>query len=126
MNIDELTLGQVKQLHALFDGSKTNQREGLQFFIGKKCIVRTYSDGVWFGEIVEKQRMEVLIKNARRLYQWKNKKGISINSVAINGVDEDGCRFSPTIPLHGVEAIGITPCTDESIKSIEGVKDATP
>lgn len=70
-NIDDLTLGQIKMIQAMNSGvTESPQLNGL---IGKKCIIRTYSAGVHYGEIAEKSGSEVIVKNSRRLWQWKAK-----------------------------------------------------
>ena len=69
ININDLTIGQAKQLSSLFDASQPQKTLGLNSMIGKKCIVRTYSAGVWFGEIAQKSGNEVIVKNARRMWQ---------------------------------------------------------
>lgn len=70
MNIEDLTIGQAKQLAAIFGQPESSAQTGLSAMIGKKCIVRTYSAGVWFGEISKKSGNEVIVKNARRMWQW--------------------------------------------------------
>lgn len=124
MNIDNMTIGEAKQIAAIFNQASTVQ-DGINFAIGKKCIIRTYSAGVWFGEIIEKSGNEVIVKNARRLWRWKTKESISLSAVAKTGVDADGCKFAPVVDSVWLEAIELIPCTIEAIKSIEAVKDVT-
>ena len=56
INIDELTLGQIKEIQKIGSEkvSDSTSSNGLNEMIGKKCIVRTYVAGVWFGEIEQK------------------------------------------------------------------------
>lgn len=54
MNIDNLTLGQIKQIQALLGNHSTPSQDGLNAMLGKKVIIRTYSAGVWFGELEQK------------------------------------------------------------------------
>lgn len=51
MNIDDLTIGQAKQLAAMF---ATAGADNAAFtpHIGRRCIVRTYASGVFFATIV--------------------------------------------------------------------------
>ena len=70
MNINDLTIGQAKELASMFGSASSavaTQQTTLNSMIGKKCIVRTADAGVWFGEIVEKSGAEVIVKNARRM-----------------------------------------------------------
>ena len=78
MNIDDLTIGEAKQLAKYFAPNATAAviGSGCNSMLGKKCIFRSYASGVHFGELVEKDGKEVIIKNARRLWYWKtNNKG---------------------------------------------------
>lgn len=121
-NIDDLTIGEAKKLANLFSSTPA-QESGLNSFVGKKVIIRTYSAGVFFGEIVEKSGSEVILKNARRLYYWKtNNNGISLSEVANSGLD-DCSKVCQATSLHWLEAIEIIICSQESIKSIESKND---
>lgn len=121
MNIDELTIGQAKQLSA-FIGKQETPRT-LTSMIGKKCIVRTYSAGVWFGEIIEKSGTEVIVKNARRMYQWWAAESISLSGVAVYGIIQEKSKICPAVDSVWLDAIELIPATDVAIKSIEGAKD---
>lgn len=123
MNIDDLTIGQVKQLMALVGSNGVSAKtESLSSMVGKKCIIRTYSAGVHFGEISEKSGNEVIVKNSRRLWQWKAKESISLSSVAVHGIDESGSKICESVNSIWLEAIELIPCSDAAIKSIEGAK----
>lgn len=125
MNIDNLTFGELKQIATLFGQQPAAaQQSGLPAMVGKKCIIRTHSAGAWYGEIGQKAGNEVIVKNARRLWQWKAAESISLSAVAVHGVDSDGCRFAPAVASVWLEAIELIPCTAKAVGSIEGVKDA--
>lgn len=120
MNIDELTIGEAKELACLF-GKKESAEAGIKFcsLIGKKCIIRTQSAGVHYGELSEKIGKEVILKNARRLWYWKtNNKGVSLSEVANGGVAKDS-KVCAGVDFIWLEAIEIIPCTKEAIKNIE-------
>lgn len=123
MNIDELkkSLKEINELKSLLNeggvGQPANQ---LHPMIGKKCIIRTYSAGVHYGELVEKCRKEVILKNARRLWYWKTaNRGISLSEVAQAGLDKDS-KVCACVDLIWLEAVEIIPCSNEAIKNIEG------
>ena len=68
MNLDDLTIGNMKEINAMFSHSvETKSVETLNAMIGKKVIVRTYSAGNWFGTLDQKAGNEVILKNARRI-----------------------------------------------------------
>ncbi len=104
------------------DPNKSTQN-GLNSMIGKKVIVRTYSAGVFFGEISEKCGNEVILKNARRLWRWQAGEGISLSSVAIHGIDESKSKIVEAVSEVWLEAIEVIPCETTAIESIEGAKN---
>ncbi len=117
MNIDDLTLGQIKQIQSLVGGTQL-ESGSLNDMVGEKCIIRTYSAGVWFGKVDKKSGKEVIISNARRINYFKTVKGISLSSVANNGVHADS-RIAEPVNKQWLEAIELIPCTDVAIKSLE-------
>jgi len=122
MNIDNLTYGELKNIASLFCNNSANQTNISDKMKGKKFIFRTYSAGVHYGEFVEREGSEVLIKDSRRLYYWKTKNnGISLSEVAKFGLHEDSkvCTRVPNV-ITPIEIIGMT---DEAIESIEGFDD---
>ena len=122
MNIDNLTIGQIKEINSFLNlgNSSVNTENKLQHpMIGKKVIVRTYSAGVWFGLLEQKEKNEVILKDARRMYQWFCKESISLSAVAIYGINQDKSRICVAVPSIWLEAIEILPCSDESINSLE-------
>jgi len=121
MNIDSMTFGELKQIAALFGNQQSSQQQStLTSMIGKKCIVRTYSAGVFFGEIAEKSGSEVIVKNARRLWQWKAAESISLSAVAIHGIVESKSKVAEAVDSVWLDAIELIPCSEKAIKSIEG------
>ena len=119
MNIDDLTIGEAKQLACLFNKQEKVNGNCCHPFIGKKVIIRTYSAGVHFGELVDKDGKEVILKNARRLwYRKTSNKGISLSEVANSGLAKDS-KVCATVEAIWLEAVEIIPCTKEAIKSIE-------
>lgn len=118
MNINDLTIGQAKELVGIF--TNTSSQIGINTMIGKEVIVRTYAAGVWFGELTEKSGAEVILKNARRLWRWKAAESISLSAVALHGVDQSESKIVESVAEQWLEAIEITPCTVKSIESLEG------
>ena len=98
--------------------------DGLNGMVGKKCIVRTLSAGVWFGEIAEKSGKEVIVKNARRLWRWWSAESISLSAVALYGIKQDNSYIAPAVDSVWLEAIELIPATDKAIVSIESAEDA--
>lgn len=62
-------------------------------FYGKKCMFRTYSAGVHFGELVEKNGQECLVKNSRRVWYWSS--ACSLSQLAMEGDKQiDECKIA--------------------------------
>lgn len=123
MNIDDLTVGQAKELAALFSSAQP-QAPGLNSMVGKKCVVRTYSAGVWFGEIVEKSGNEVIVKNARRMWRWWATEGISLSAVALHGINYGESKIVEAVPTVWLEAIELIPASIKAIVSLEEAPNA--
>ena len=125
MSIDNLTIGQFKELAALLQPAAQSQTPAdLQFGVGKKVIIRTYSAGVWFGLLTQKAGNEVILHEARRLWQWKAKEGISLSAVAVHGIDPKRSRIPVPVKAVWLEAIEIIPCAVEAAVSIEEAEHA--
>jgi len=90
--------------------------------MGKEyVIVRTYSAGVFAGELESRDGKEVTLTNARRLWYWSG--AASLSQLAMEGVKRPHeCKFPCTVTsILLTEAIEIIPVTDVARKSIKGV-----
>lgn len=126
-NIDNLTLGEIKELAKIasgFAGGNASSVPTLNSMLGQKVIIRTYSAGVHFGILQEKSGNEVILKDARRLWFWNAKQSISLSGVAVYGIKQDKSNIAPKVDFIWLEAIEILPATDVAAKSIEEAKEA--
>ncbi len=91
--------------------------------LNKKVIIRADRAGVFFGTLKEKNGTEVVLTDCRRLWYWSG--AASISQLAVDGTSNPrDCKFTVTVPkiiITGV--IEIIPCSEQAIKSIEGVKE---
>lgn len=131
LDINSLTLGQIKEIQSIVIGtqigyaaSAISSSDGLSGMIGKKCIIRTQSAGVWFGTVSEKSGSEVIIKDARRMWRWHAAESISLSAVANHGIKHGQSKIAEAVPAIWMEAIELIPCSAKSIKSIEGAENA--
>lgn len=89
--------------------------------IGRHCIVRTYSAGVFAGIVESRDGKEVTMSHARRLWYWSG--AASLSQLAMEGVKNPGqCKFPcevDTVVL--TEAIEIIPTSERARRSIEEV-----
>jgi uncharacterized protein DUF6948 len=75
---------------------------------GTKVIVRTYSAGVHFGTLEDREGQEIHLKNARRLWSWNG--ALSLSEVASKGIDLASSRISvPVEEIILTQAIEIIP-----------------
>jgi hypothetical protein len=91
--------------------------------IGKTCIVRTYSAGVFLGTVKERNGKEVLLTNARRIWYWDG--AATLSQLANEGtIKPNNCKFpAPVAEILLTEAIEFIPATEAAIASIASVKE---
>ena len=89
--------------------------------LGKYCMVRSKSAGVFAGTIVERDGQEVVLKNARRIWYWDG--AASLSQLATTGTSKpQNCKFpGPVSEVMLFEVIEIIPISDEASKSIASV-----
>ncbi len=120
MDIDSLTLGDARKLLALV-GAVVNGVPPHPF-TGRYCIFRCAYAGVHAGVLVSQDGESAIVSGSRRLWSWKQIKGVALSGVAMYGLDP-GCKIDTAlneIALTGV--IETIPCTDEARRSIETAK----
>jgi hypothetical protein len=114
MNLNDLTLGQIKELQCLLSGTKTNQDVCCHPMVGKRCLIRTYSAGVHIGDVVSVNGCEALLKNSLRLWKWEGG-GLSLSAVANNGIK--GGRLNKTGEVYLTNVIEFIPTTEKAEKT---------
>ena len=115
MNIEEMTIGQAREITALFQTQQANTNP-TNPFVGQRCLVRTYSAGVHIGDVVAANGMEVQLANALRLWKWEGG-GLSLSAVANNGIK--GGRLNKTGKVFLINAIEFIPTTPEAEKTFQ-------
>lgn len=120
---DNLTLGEIKELMAIFGGVKSSPVLASNPVIGKFCIARCYSAGVHAGIVESVDGENVVLKDSYRLWTWKAEDGVALSGVAQNGIVKSNSKvdvMNPLIYLTGV--CELIPCTAASEKTINGKK----
>jgi len=116
MNIDELTIGQARELAKLFSQPAQN---GNHAAIGKYCVVRCCSAGVHVGIVTAVNGGEVTLKETRRIWSWQG--ALSCTEIAVSGIS--GGKVSVEAPENFVQGrIEIIPCSKESEKCLRNFK----
>lgn len=122
MLLKSLTKECIKEIIQGDDCKKEeSDNETNNILIGKKCVIRTMSAGVFFGTLVMDNNEIVIINNSRMLWGWKG--ALSVMDIAENGVNPDGCKFSVTTAgNHRITGVLQTiEASHRAIISIEGV-----
>lgn len=124
MNIDEITLGQIKQLQSLFNTSQNTQTNDKDVpFIGKYCIIRTRNAGVIFGKVLDAGTGFVHMTESRRLWRHVSEdRSLSwYEGVAISGLGDES-RISGEVERFINEDYELVLCTEKAINSIKSFK----
>ena len=93
---------------------------------GDFVLIRTYSAGVHFGTLENKEGQEVTLKNARRLWSWTG--ALSLSEIAMNGITISGSKISvPVDEIVLTQAIEIISVNKKSnLPGNEAVKRCAP
>ena len=114
MNINDLTIGDARQLATLF-GKATAAPHPM---VGKYVICRCYSAGVHAGVLVSQTGDEAILRDSRRLWSWVAKGGVALSGLSQYGLKSGKIdTLLPEIALTGViETIPTTRGAEESIR----------
>lgn len=121
MSIDNLTIGEAKQLVAMFGGQTAAALASREIIgqLSRPVIVRSRDAGVLFGDYDGNNGSTIHLKNARQLWKWRAAQGGTLIDVATYGVAKSGNRFSPAQSTVTVfNACALIDCTDIAAKSI--------
>ena len=114
----------LKELAELLGMKNTAAESRLdKFASGQEVIIRTYSAGVWFGRLKEKEGQEVILTEARRMWRWWAKKSISLSGVALYGIKQEDSRIAGAIDSVWLQAIEIIPISGTAAESIRTAQE---
>lgn len=125
MNIDKLTLGQVKELQSLLgNGAQPSGSEIYKSYIGKFVIVRSRNEGINAGTVLMADETGIVLQNARRFWHHKpaDKATSWYEGVANSGLSGDSKISSTVAEKAIIEGYSITLCSNIAKASIEGAK----
>jgi len=88
---------------------------------GKYVIVRTYSAGVFAGNLKSRKGQEVVLLNAIRIWYWSG--AASLSQLAEEGTkDPLNCKFPMPMKevelLQAIEIISVSKAAEKSIKAV--------
>ena len=123
MNIDDLTIGQAKELAKQF-GDKNNEPES--YLLGQYVIVRSGQSGVHAGFLTQRHNRLVVLKESRRLWYWEAKKEHTLSAVALHGLG-DGSKIAAALPMIEIlDACEIILVSGDAMRSIQGFASYEP
>ena len=123
MNIDDLTIGQARELSNIFATTKGSDSQLYSRYVGKYVICRSRNEGINAGKVLAADETGVILEDARRLYYHKPAdKSLSwYEGVALEGLSKDSKVGAPVEKIVA-EDYSLTVCTDKAEKSIRGAK----
>ena len=110
MDINDLKIGQVKELLSVINGQSCPTTKTPHPMLGRRCLIRTYSAGVHIGNVVYADGMEVKLENSLRLYNWEG--ALSLSIVASKGIT--GGKLNKTGEIYLTNVIEFIPTTFEA------------
>ena len=116
MNIDDLTIGEARKLACMFGASQNTATANCCEFTGKYVVVRTYSAGVHVGVLKSRNGQEVVLTEAKRVWQWQGAN--TLHEVALNGVDKASKLSEETPTVILTQAIEIIPTSSKGEKCL--------
>ena len=88
----------------------------------KYVIVRTYSAGVFAGNLQSRVGQEVVLTDARRLWYWAG--AASLSQLAVDGTSHpNDCKFPVAVSrvelLQAIEILDVSAQAETSIKAVK-------
>jgi hypothetical protein len=118
MNIDEMTLGEIKEIGQMFQNKGTTLDGGM---IGAYVIVRCRDAGVHAGILKAQSGREAVLEESRRLWYWKPLGGAKfLSGVAVHGLHEES-KIGEAVKVHLTETCEIIMCSELAKRSIQGM-----
>ena len=124
MNINDLTIGQAKELACMFGSNTSTQQSSIRDeYVGKYVICRSRNEGINAGKVLSLDDTGVVLEDARRLYYHKplNKNISWYEGVAVSGISADSKVGEPVNKIIS-EDYSLTLCSESSELSIRAAK----
>lgn len=121
MDINSLTIGQAKEIAAMFGEVRTASGNLAASMVGKYVIVRSRNEGLNAGYVEAADETGVILKDARRL--WYHKPAVKsepwYEGVANHGLSEDSKISGAVARKVIIEEYSMTECSEVAEKSIQ-------
>lgn len=116
MNLDDMTIGDARKLACMFGGQQNMAAASCCEFTGKYVVVRTYSAGVHVGVLKSRNGQEVVLTEAKRIWQWQGAN--TLHEIAMNGVEKASKVSDETPSIILTQAIEIIPASKDGEKCL--------
>lgn len=123
MNVNELTIGEAKEIAAFVSGALgvASPPPSSTPGYGRAVIVRSRDAGVQFGYLDKFEGSTVYLKNARQMWSWTAAEGGTLLDCATHGIKAG--KFSTVAgAVIVIGACAIIDCTDKAAKTLESAK----
>jgi hypothetical protein len=122
MSIDNLTIGQLRDITTMLHGIRGEpQALPAHPMVGQYVILRCSAAGVHAGYLVSQNGDQAVLRKTRRLWSWTANDGVALSGLAFHGLKSGKIDTElDAIALTGVcETI---PCTTTARESIQNAK----
>jgi hypothetical protein len=120
MNIENLTIGEARQLAAMFSINRAAPLPDP--LLGSYVIVRCRDAGVHAGVLESRAGRECVLTESRRLWYWKPARGKWLSAVANHGLHEDSKISEPVARIALTEDCELIQCSVNAERSIREAK----
>lgn len=117
MDINELTIGQLREISDLLNPVRPAPVEENHPLIGEYVIVRCTNAGVHAGKLEKIYGRTAILSESRRLWRWKAKREAFLSGVARYGIG-DGSVIGGDVFITLTETCEIIRCSEEAEQSI--------
>lgn len=123
MNINDMTLGQLKEIATMFSQTQQAEQKIDNKMTGKYVIVRCRDAGVHSGFLESYSGREAVLVDSRRLWYWKPADGQKfLSGVAVAGLHESSKVGAPIERIHLTETCEIIMVSPVAVNKIKGAK----
>tara|TARA_Y100000310_G_scaffold338221_1_gene427274 strand:- start:2056 stop:2436 length:381 start_codon:yes stop_codon:yes gene_type:complete len=126
MNIDDLTVGQLKQIAAMAGSLGCPESAADHPLIGRQVLVRDNRAGIHCGELVamDLTAHTAVLRGARKVWHWRG--AASCHGIAVRGV-KGGSKVGPVVErVESCDVIEVVAMSDEAADCIRGFEEWRP
>lgn len=126
MNIDDLTLRQIKEIKAMAGfHNESDEKDILSDFVGRKVLIRDNKAGIFVTTLMKIKGSEWLGGESRKIYFWD--KAGAVEGISMTGISDSGSRVTVKTPnSNGKDLVQLCPLSDEQFEELMGLSVWNP